>query len=184
MKPWLAALTLAIAMTIGGWTLAGQKDPRLDTLFERLKSSSNQREAEAIENAIWQIWFTAEDGATKSLMELGQSAMQRGDLPAALQLFDAVTAQRPDFAEGWNRRATVLYMLGAAERSVADIEKTLSLEPRHFGALSGLGMIRNAQNRPEDALKAFEAALKVHPHLRGVRESIDALRKKVRDNAI
>jgi tetratricopeptide (TPR) repeat protein len=183
MKAWLTTLTIVLALVVGDVSLAGQKDPRLGPLFERLKGA-DAREAPAIENSIWQIWFTAEDGATKSLMELGVSAMQRGDLPAALQLFDAVTAQRPDFAEGWNRRATVLYMLGAHERSVADIQKTLELEPRHFGAWSGLGMIRNAQNRPDDALQAFEAALRVHPHLRGVRENVDALRKKLRNNAI
>jgi tetratricopeptide (TPR) repeat protein len=184
MKILLAALTMVLVVAVGSASIAGQNDPRLDGLFTQLREATDAREAQRVERVIWQIWFQADDGATRSLMELGLAAMQRNDLPAALQLFDAITVQRPDFAEGWNRRATVLFMLGAHERSLADIEKTLTLEPRHFGALSGLGMIRSAQNRPEDALKAFEAALKLHPHLTGVKQNVEALRRKVRDGAI
>src|SRR5262249_12911351 len=132
----------------------------------------------------WQIWTEANSGPTDTLMQLGLGAMQSGNLAGALELFDAVTLAKPDFAEGWNKRATVLYMLGAYERSAEDVEKVLALEPRHFGALSGLGLINMELDRADAALEAFERALKVHPHLPSVKQRIDMLKKKKRDGNI
>lgn len=163
---------------------ADQKDARLDALFERLQTTEDPAEAQLVEALIWQFWTESGDPATDSLMQLGLEALQAGNLSGALELFDAVTVQKPDFAEGWNKRATVLYMLGAYEKSKEDVGRVLALEPRHFGALSGLGMIELELNRPDAALAAFERALKLHPHLPGIKARVEALRRQKRDGAI
>ncbi|MBI3451320.1 MAG: tetratricopeptide repeat protein [Rhodospirillales bacterium] len=157
---------------------ASQTDARLDGLFAQLRAAADAPEAARIEGAIWRLWTEAGDPATDSLMTLGIAAMASGDLRGALAVFDAVTRQSPEFAEGWNKRATVLYLLGAYDASAADVEKTLALEPRHFGALSGLGLINLARERKDEALKAFEAALAINPHMPGVRQNVDTLRRR------
>ncbi len=106
--------------------------------------------------------------------------MQAGNLPGALQLFDAVTAERPDFAEGWNKRATVLYMMGALDASAKDVDKVLELEPRHFGALSGLGLINASKDKDDAAIEAFQRALEINPHMPGAKQNIDMLKKRQR----
>jgi tetratricopeptide (TPR) repeat protein len=106
--------------------------------------------------------------------------MQRQDLDAALDRFDQMVKYAPDFAEGWNKRATVYYMRGEYPESVADIERVLELEPRHFGALSGLGMIYEELDRKEQALRAFEAALQANPFLPGAKQQIEILKKQIK----
>jgi tetratricopeptide (TPR) repeat protein len=178
------ALVALYWLMASGAAMADQKDPRLPPLFDKLQESDNGAEAQLIELQIWQIWTEAKDGPTDTLMQLGLGAMQTGDLAGALELFDAITMQKPDFAEGWNKRATVLYMLGAYERSAEDVSKVLALEPRHFGALSGLGLINVELDRTDAAIDAFEQALKVHPNLQGVKQRIEMLKKKKRDSNI
>jgi tetratricopeptide (TPR) repeat protein len=180
----IRAVLAVLALGVPGPAVADQKDPRLGPLFEQLEGSATVVEAQMLELQIWQIWTEANDGPTDTLMQLGLAAMQSGNLTGALELFDAVTLGRPDFAEGWNKRATVLYMLGAHERSAEDVAKVLTLEPRHFGALSGLGLINIELDRPEAAVQAFEQALKVHPHLPGVKQRIEQLKKKLSDGNI
>jgi Tfp pilus assembly protein PilF len=177
---WIAA-TLAV-MTVPA--VAAQNDPRLNDLFEKLKNTSNPAEAKIIELSIWQIWTESGDAATDSLMQLGLTAMQTRDLGGALSLFDAVTARSPDFAEGWNKRATVFFMMGATERSAEDVARVLSLEPRHFGALSGLGLIDMQMHRDDAAIAAFEQALRVNPNMPEVKAHLDELRKKRSKGAI
>lgn len=182
-----AVLLMVLVLALAGApqsASADQKDARLDPLFERLRTTDNPAEAQLVEALIWQIWTESGDAAVDSLMELGLGAMQSGNLPGALELFDAVTAQKPDFAEGWNKRATVLYMLGAYVKSKEDVTRVLALEPRHFGALSGLGLIELELNRPDEALTAFEQALKLHPHLAGAKARVEALKRQKRDGAI
>jgi tetratricopeptide (TPR) repeat protein len=180
----VAALAAAILLAALAPAAADQKDSRLDPLFEQLKASAAPHEAQILEAQIWLIWTDAKDGPTDTLMQLGLGAMQGGNLAGALELFDAVTVQKPDFAEGWNKRATVLYMLGAFERSAEDVDKVLALEPRHFGALAGLGLIDTELNKTDEAIDAFERALQVHPHLTGVKQRLEMLKKKKRDGAI
>jgi len=160
------------------------RDPNLDPLLDRLKAAPTETEAKSIEQAVWQAWMHSGDVEADSLMLLGVSAMQVGNLPAALAVFDRLVDHAPDFAEAWNKRATVHYLLGDYERSVADIERTLALEPRHFGALSGLGMIYDALGKEEAALKAFQAVLRIHPQLRGIRSHVESLREKLAGRAI
>ena len=179
----IALSAILAALLLAGPAAADQKDPRLAPLFEQLQAASPS-DAQVIEAQIWLIWMDAKDGPTDTLMQLGLGAMQSGNLAGALELFDAVTLQKPDFAEGWNKRATVLYMLGAYDRSAEDVTKVLELEPRHFGALAGLGMIDTELNKPEAAIEAFERALKLHPQLPGVKQRLEMLKRKKRDGAI
>ena len=102
----------------------------------------------------------------------------------ALMIFNELVEEVPDFAEGWNKRATLYYLFGDYAASARDIEKTLELEPRHFGALSGLGLVHMAQNQYAKAKSAFEAALLIHPHSSGVRQNIKLINDYFRRNAI
>ncbi len=184
MSRWWSILAVVAVLLTAVPASATQNDPRLPELFDRLRTTDDPREAQILELAIWQIWTEAGEAATDSLMRLGLQAMQTGNLPGALELFDAVTTRKPDFAEGWNKRATVLFLMGAYEASAKDVDKTLALEPRHFGALAGLGLINMALDRQGDAAQAFERALKIHPHLAGAKANLETLRKKRREKAI
>jgi tetratricopeptide (TPR) repeat protein len=156
---------------------ADQNDARLPALFERLHSADAATAANLREQ-IWEIWFAANEAEVDQLMEMGEMAMGSGQLPMAVAMFDAVIERRPEFAEGWNRRATAYYLLGAFERSEADVARVLQLEPRHFGALSGLGLINTARERYDAAIAAYERALAVDPNLPGARINLDTLRRR------
>ncbi len=155
--------------------MADQKDPRLSALFDGLASAASSVEAAPIEQRIWQLWIRADDDALNRTMAAGMHAMDIGDGAAALEAFNAAVAAKPDFAEAWNKRATLYYLLRRFPESIADIERTLELEPRHFGALSGLALIREAQNKPFEALEAVDGVSQIHPHLSNLRVWIDRL---------
>jgi tetratricopeptide (TPR) repeat protein len=147
----------------------------LDVLFERLADASSPAEAAPLEREIWAIWFEVGDPVLDRRMREGSLAMDRGDGDAALAAFDAVIATRPDFAEAWNRRATLYFLMRRFTESVADIERTLALEPRHFGALSGLALIREAQNEPFAALEALEQVCRIHPQMPHLLDRVEQL---------
>lgn len=158
---------------------ADQGDPRLNPLFDELAVTGSAERAAALEARIWTIWLEPPPGrGVATALQRGLRMMALGQGHDAMRAFDEVVALAPDFAEGWNKRATVRYVLGDLAGSVEDIRRTLALEPRHFGALSGLGLIRLAQDRPSEALAAFEEALKIHPNLPGL-DNIEALRDRV-----
>lgn len=180
----VAAVLLVLVTLTVGLAAAAQSDPRLDGLFEKLRATDNPAEAKIVELSIWQIWTEAGDPATDSLMELGLTAMQTRDMGGALSLFDAVTARSPDFAEGWNKRATLFYMMGAPEKAAEDVARVLSLEPRHFGALSGLGLIEMQLHHDDAAIAAFEQALKLNPNMPEAKAHLESLRKKRSKGAI
>jgi tetratricopeptide (TPR) repeat protein len=178
---WLAtAATLTFAVPVQG----AQNDPRLDSLFVDLREAETKEAAAPIEESIWKIWLLSGNSVVDAYLLRGLQAMGSGDNEAALAAFDKVVAALPDFAEGWNKRATVNYLLGRFDASVIDIQKTLELEPRHFGALSGLALINLALSREREALKAFEAALRVHPNLPGADTHIRELQEKIRGKGI
>lgn len=156
---------------------ADQKDGRLDPLFARLKATNDPREAGGIADEIWRIWTHNGDPKVEAKMEEGLSALTRRRFESALAAFDAIVRMAPDFAEGWNKRATVYYLVGRYDESARDVERTLALEPRHFGALSGLGLIHAAKGEGRLALKAFEDALAVNPHMPEVRARAKALKE-------
>jgi tetratricopeptide (TPR) repeat protein len=182
---WAALLAaLLIAGHGGSAARADQDDPRLDGLFDRLRSVAAGAEAAAIQGEIWAIWIASEDREAARLMRQGIGAMAMHELDAALVAFDHLVEQAPEFAEGWNKRATVHYLMGNFDDSVRDIQKTLALEPRHFGALSGLGMIYDALEESESALRSYEAALEINPHLGGPRQRIEELRGALRGRRV
>jgi tetratricopeptide (TPR) repeat protein len=160
--------------------LADQVDLRLDGLFERLEITHDHAEASRIERQIWQIWMESGDFQVQIWMRQGVAAMSLHRLDLALDRFDRMVEHAPDFAEGWNKRATVHYLMGDYSASVYDIQRTLDLEPRHFGALSGLGLIYDALEKPAAAIRSYEAALALNPHLEGTRKRIEDLRRELR----
>ncbi|MEX0852102.1 MAG: tetratricopeptide repeat protein [Bauldia sp.] len=191
VRPWRTAAgchirlmrifrALGVLVSLVGFAdpvLADQTDPRLGPLFEQLRTASEPAAAVSIEEQIWAIWLETADQAVDALMENGIDAMNRGDYRAALEVFDQVVTLAPDFAEGWNKRATVHYILNNLDRSLADIVATLNLEPRHFGALSGRGLVFVKLRDLERALSAFEEALEVSPQMPGARANVEAIRQ-------
>ena len=181
----LAAPIIALVLLVPAFAAqTAQNDARLDGLFERLKSAANPVEARLAEEAIWQIWLISNNARTDALMARGVGAMNRGDNARALAAFDDIVRILPGFAEGWNKRATVRYLMGSHQESLGDIARTLALEPRHFGALSGRGLVNLALGEEETALEAFEAALQIYPRLPGAKSHIKALREKLKGKAI
>ena len=183
MRLTAIALILALILPVAS-AGADQNDPRLDELFEQLGATKSPQEAQPLESAIWHIWILNDDGAVKDLMEEGLRAMQAQDYTRALRYFDQMVTIAPEFAEGWNKRATVYYLIDDYENSLADIDRTLALEPRHFGALSGQGLVYAALDKKQEALHAFESALSVHPNMIGAKRNAEVLRKILKDQEI
>lgn len=173
-----AALLAGSAWLGAGSVRASQDDPRLDPLFERLAAARDAAEARLAEQAIWAIWHEIDDPVGARLLESGSVAMAQRDYTGAREAFDGLVARAPSFAEGWNRRATLLWLVDDHAGSVRDIQRTLALEPRHFGALSGLGLILMAGDDVAGAIRAFEAALAIHPFLPGARQNIQQLKAR------
>ena len=117
-------------------------------------------------------------------MTTGVRAMTAGRLRQAERIFDEIISKAPDFAEGWNKRATVLYFLRQYDKSAADVRQTLLLEPRHFGAAAGLGLIFLSLNYPKSALEAFQKALEINPHLTGPKMQIKRLQEYLQDDPV
>jgi cytochrome c-type biogenesis protein CcmH/NrfG len=148
---------------------------RLDELFERLPACASAGEAARVEEEIWSAWMY--DGH-----EEAELALERACADIAARRFDLAETRlaillrrRPGWAEAWNKLATLCYLMERDDESVAAIRRTLEIEPRHFGALAGLGEILRSQGEAGPALLAFGMALRLHPHLGSVRESMRAL---------
>jgi tetratricopeptide (TPR) repeat protein len=137
----------------------------LDALFARLSASTSATDAREIADAIWVIWTRPDDPVLAArVAEIITAGGLAGPM-SQMALIDQLIADYPDYSEGWNMRATAYFLRGAYDESLADIEKTLALEPRHFGALAGRGLIFHAQGKREEALEAIRAALDIHPWL-------------------
>ncbi|MGH6894709.1 MAG: tetratricopeptide repeat protein [Dongiaceae bacterium] len=163
---------------------ADQSDPRLKDLFENLRAAPSPVAAAGVEAEIWTIWAKSGDASLDQVFEVGSQAMAVGDMATALKIFDAIVQKAPNFAEGWNKRATVYYLMGNYEASLADIDKTLELEPHHFGALSGLGLVNVEMDRDEAALDAFERVLKVSPQSESAKANIEIVKQRIKDKSI
>lgn len=156
---------------------------RLDELFARLGAAKAEDEADEIVTQIWKLWQQSGDSRLDATMH--QAILLMGQAPAqALPILDDIVAKKPSWAEGWNKRATVLYLMGEYDRSLADIDRVLALEPRHFGALAGIGLIRIEKGEPRQALQAFRRALAVNPFLRERHGIIPALEKELGEKPI
>jgi tetratricopeptide (TPR) repeat protein len=166
----LSAGLLALTLAFPAWA----DDAKLDDLFAQLKTA-DETQAEKLERDILLEWSKTGSAAFDLLLQRGSEAMAVGDFPTAIEHLTALIDHDPDFAEGYNARATAYYMAGEIGPSIADIRKTLSLNPRHFGALMGFAMILEELEKPDEALEVYKAALAIHPHLSGVSEAIERL---------
>ena len=170
----LAAFLLLFLTCIAA---VAQDAAKLDDLFARLLTA-DEGEAGRIETEIWIEWSKSGSPAMDLLLQRGKDAMNLGDNVQAIEHFTAIIDHSPDFAEAWNARATAYFYAGDFGPSVADIGHVLTLNPRHFGALSGLAMILEASGKPERALEVYRAALAIHPHMQGAAEAVERLAKE------
>jgi len=157
----------------------GDKAKNLDFLFGALKAAPDQESAKAVEARIWAVWTATPSDTAALLMARAKLAMDGKDTDVALKLLDAVIKLRPDYIEAWNRRATVYYLQNDYNRSMEDIRQVLIREPRHFGALAGLGMIMQETGDDKHALDAFRKALAINPYIERVPELVKSLTEKV-----
>ena len=149
-----------------------EREKQLDDLFTRLKKTRSERAATRIAGNIWSQWFRSGSASIDLLMEWSNEASQRKDYNIALDLLDQVTTRQPEYAEGWNRRATLHFSMSNYGKSMSDIQKVLALEPRHFGALSGMAIILERSGRKEAALDAWSRTLSVYPAMRSAQDAV------------
>ena len=157
----------------------GDKTQNLDRLFEALKIAPDDESAKYIENRIWAIWLASGSDTANLLMGRVKTAVDGKDVDLAIKLLNAVIEIKPDFIEAWNRRATIYYMKKDFSRAIGDIREVLAREPRHFGALAGLGIILQEFGDDKRALDAFRRALAVHPHLERIPDLVKKLSDKI-----
>jgi tetratricopeptide (TPR) repeat protein len=194
---WLARLGAILAMLAAG-DMAAQsptqsptvpdepamaRSRQLDELFTRLLAAKEESEADGIVSGIWQLW--QQSGDTRLDEAMHQAVLLMGSAPGeALPILDDIVARKPGWAEGWNKRATVLYLIGEYDRSLADIDRVLALEPRHFGALAGIGLIRIEKGQLREGLQAFRQALAINPFLRERHGIIPELERELGEKPI
>lgn len=161
---------------------ADQSHPQLDSLFEALQQAPSDSQSRQIEGEIWQRWLEAPDQNAAYLITQISTAMSVGQNELALKLANQLVDSTPSFAEAWNKRATIQYVLGNHALSVADIKQTLILEPRHFGALSGLGLIFTDSGNYAAALDAFNQVLKLSPSSLNAQASVARVEALIGDD--
>ena len=177
-------LSLLVFSNVG----AEKKDNELNKLFKLLKNSKNTKAIE-IENKIWKIWSThpSEDRRGYRLTELlaqGSLLINQRKLNKAYWLFSQIILEDPKWAEAWNKRATVLYMMGNYEQSQNDINEVLKIEKRHFGALSGQGLVQTALNNYQKAIESYIEVHKVHPYMKSPLIMIEKLQLQIKKESI
>ena len=182
--PWRMALMAGALIFACQPVQADQRDPKLPEFFDQLTQSEDPDKAQAIAAEIWQIWAKHEDERISTQLELGTKLMEQGLLGPAESVFSNLVNDVPDFAEAWNKRATVNFQLGRFYQSKQDIAKTLELEPRHFGALAGLGMLELHLGNPEAALRAYQQARQIYPEMRDIDQVVRLLEDTVRGQAL
>jgi len=157
----------------------------INKLFIQLKSAIDFENSKKIEEKIWDLWVThpSKNGLTKLLAD-GSTAMMDNKLKTAYDKFSEVIKLDPNWAEAWNKRATVLYLMGRYELSQADIDKVLELEKRHFGALSGQGLVQTALKNYQKAIDSYIEAHKVHPFMKSPLIMIEKLQLKIKKESI
>lgn len=163
LAPLLAAALLLLSLPAQAED--AKYEAALDSLFAQLRIAPDPASAQRIDQAIWAIWTNPSEPALASRMREVLVARGSGNIASALRLLDELVVDFPDYAEGWNQRATIRYMMGEYDLSIADCAKVLELEPRHFGALSGRALMYLQQGKRALALKDMAAALAVHPFL-------------------
>jgi tetratricopeptide (TPR) repeat protein len=164
------------ARRAGAAALAQIGEPDDAPVLVRALRDADTQVRRLAERALWAVWSRSGDATIDHILEIGVAQMREGQIEASVETFSDIIRRRPDFAEGWNKRATAYYLLGDWRRSAADCDEVLKRNPQHFGALSGYGMIWLQLDQPTRALARFEEALAVNPNLDSVHETIDALR--------
>jgi len=177
-------LMTSVCLLATQFATADQSSPELEQLFTQLKTSQTAEDAQPIAQKIWSVWMKSDDLATNELMEQGMTEVGRGNLVAGRDIFTLVTEHSPNFAEGWNKLATVNYMMGDIDSSLKHIEKTLALEPRHFGSISGRGLCYLKLDRLQSALIEFKAALDVHPWMLDARRNLKLIEENMENYSI
>jgi tetratricopeptide (TPR) repeat protein len=157
----------------------GERVYNLNTLFDALKVAPDAQSAKAIEERIWAVWIVSGSDTCNLLMGRARVAADEKDYDLAIKLLNAVVELKPDYIEGWNRRATIYYLKKDYAHSIADIREVLLREPRHFGALSGLGLILQEIGDDKHALEAYRKVLAIDPHQEHVAETVKNLSEKV-----
>jgi tetratricopeptide (TPR) repeat protein len=178
---------LATAMLLLAYAPANadQTDPKLDTLFAALQTSLSNANAASLEREIWAIWTRyPDDQAINRQMDRAIKMMNAGRLDDAEAMFSAIISRKPAFAEAWNKRATVRFFRGDDAGSANDVLQVIKLEPRHFGALSGLGMIKVREGDLQGALQAYRAAQRINPFLPNIEVIIDKLGQRLNGRAL
>jgi tetratricopeptide (TPR) repeat protein len=164
--------------------VAQTRQARLDQLFADLKRERNEKAAERIAGRIWREWSDSGSASVDLMMQWSQKAIEEQKFDVALDFLDQVVTLQPSYAEGWNRRATVHYMMKNYGKSMSDIDHTLHLEPRHFGALSGLAQIMADTGRKQSALKAWQRVLDIYPMLRSAQSQVAVLSEELAGEGI
>jgi len=161
------------------------KDLNLNQLFKQLKESNNASIALKIEMKIWNIWSThPTQMKLTQLLEKGSVLMSKGELESAYKIFSTIIDFAPDWAEGWNKRATVLYIMGRYQDSLNDIDEVLKRESRHFGAISGQGLVQIQLGNYEEAIKSYQVVQKIYPTIEAANIMIPQLLELIKDESI
>jgi tetratricopeptide (TPR) repeat protein len=157
--------------------IAKAQADELDRLFAQLHRSGNEAQAPAVEQKIWIAWSRHVSPTAEVLLSEASKAMGAEEFPAAEEILDKLVEVQPQYAEAWNRRATLNFLARRYDKALADINMVLDLEPRHFGALAGRGMIYEAMGKPDMALQAYRDALAVDPYMQNVKDAVARLEK-------
>ena len=158
---------------------------KIDNLFDQLKKASSYEDSKEIESKIWKLWTThPSENSLTALLADGSFYMSQNKLEAAYETFTQTIELDSNWAEAWNKRATVLYLMGKYELSQADINKVLELEKRHFGALSGQGLVQTALNNYQKAIDSYIEAHKVHPNMKSPLIMIEQLKLQIQKESI
>jgi tetratricopeptide (TPR) repeat protein len=175
LRTCLAAL---LGLMLGTNALAqnGGSSTMLDTLFAKLQTATDPTAIQSLEAAIWEQWIMVPEGPQRELMLRGMVEMQQRQLKQSVETFGKLIEIAPELSEAWNKRATAHWLLGDFPASLSDICETVKREPRHFGAYSGLGMIRAEMGEYRRAVAAFELAKKYNPHIVGIDDEITRLK--------
>ena len=177
-------VTLALGCCLPLIGTADQTDQRLDGLFQTLQTSQDSTALGEAEATIWEIWYESGKDDIDTLMLEAAALVRSGDLADAELVYSRIIEATPQFSEGWNRRATVRFYQNDYAGSLADIEQTLKLEPRHFGAIWGLGMILGSQRDYQRAINAFEMLLEIKPNAGDARPRIELLKQQLAKESV
>jgi tetratricopeptide (TPR) repeat protein len=177
-------IKIVILVFIFSFTVkADQFDVRLTNLFDQLYFLEDAQEINLITKKIWDIWHETNDIKIEADFYRGMESMRIRDLIMSIAFFTKVVEKKPDFAEGWNKRATAYFMMGEFDKSMLDINKTLKLEPRHFGALDGMALIFMHMKQYNEAIKTYNQMLKIFPSNQSIIEKKNLMKSLLSKSA-